>query len=89
MQDEWAYISTVELSQSLGVSSTLIEEIIELGIVQRNINQDNQLVFSGHEIYRIRKVIRLNRDLGVNTEGAALILDLLEQIEQLKQKLPK
>ncbi len=34
-----------------------------------------------------RTVIRLQTDLGVNLQGAALALDLLEQIENLQQQL--
>ncbi|WP_367606285.1 chaperone modulator CbpM [Legionella sp. W05-934-2] len=89
MQDEWVYISTTALSQSLGVPTQLIDEMIELGIVQGEQRSQRELVFTSIEIYRIRKVIRLNRDLGVNTAGAALILDLLDQIENLKRQLPK
>lgn len=89
MQDEWVFISTNALSKSLGVSSKLIDEMIELGIVQGKQKSANEIIFSSVEIYRIRKVIRLNRDLGINTPGAALVLDLLDQIDELKRKLPK
>ncbi len=88
MQDEWVFISTKALSQSMGVSSRLIDEMIDLGIVQGKQKSTTELVFSSIEIYRIRKAIRLNRDLGVNVAGAALVLDLLDQIEKLKRQLP-
>lgn len=89
MQDEWVFISTTALSQSLGVSTQLIDEMIELGIIQGKHKSRNELVFTSIEIYRIRKVIRLNRDLGINAAGAALVLDLLDKIEDLKRRLPK
>ena len=89
MKDEWIYISTHALSESLGVSQQLIDEIIELGIVQGKQHSSTEIVFTSIEIYRIRKVIRLNRDLGINAAGAALVLDLLDQIDTLKRQLPK
>ena len=39
------------------------------------------------ELRRIRKALRLRRSLGVNLTGAAVILELLEKIEDLEDEL--
>ena len=36
---------------------------------------------------RVGKFVRLQRDLGVNTEGAALIVELLDRIDALEHRL--
>jgi chaperone modulatory protein CbpM len=36
---------------------------------------------------RFRRMQRLHRDLGVNFAGAAVILDLLDRIEQMRREL--
>jgi chaperone modulatory protein CbpM len=41
--------------------------------------------FSGTTVTRIRTAQRLQRDLGVNLSGAALALELLEEIDRLRR----
>ena len=38
-------------------------------------------------VRRVRTVVRLQRDLGVNLPGAALALELLDRIEELRRQL--
>jgi DNA-binding transcriptional MerR regulator len=38
---------------------------------------------------RVRRIVRLQRDLGVNIEGIAIILDLLDRIEVLERQLAR
>lgn len=43
--------------------------------------------FSGATLKRARTALRLHRDLGVNAAGVALILDLLDEMKQLRARL--
>jgi hypothetical protein len=43
--------------------------------------------FSCEVSLRVGKFVRLQRHLGVNTEGSAIILDLLDRIEELEREL--
>jgi chaperone modulatory protein CbpM len=43
--------------------------------------------FRGISIRRVRCALRLERDLGVNVAGAALALDLLDEIEVMRSRL--
>ena len=43
--------------------------------------------FHGVSIRRVRRAQRLERDLGVNTPGIALALELLEELEQLRSRV--
>jgi chaperone modulatory protein CbpM len=37
----------------------------------------------------VRFVVRVERDLGVNVAGAALALDLLEELEGLRERIER
>lgn len=43
--------------------------------------------FDSRALKRLQKTIHLQRDLRVNLAGAALVLDLLEEVEELRRKL--
>jgi chaperone modulatory protein CbpM len=43
--------------------------------------------FVGVSLHRVRITRNLQRDLGVNTPGAALALELLEELEELRTQL--
>ena len=45
------------------------------------------LHFSGDCLVRIRSAVRLQRDLGINLEGVALILDLMDELADLRAQL--
>lgn len=40
-----------------------------------------------HDLLRLQKILRLKRNCGVNTVGAAIIVDLLERIEELQDEI--
>ena len=46
------------------------------------------LHFSGECLIRVRSALRLQRDLGINLEGVALILDLMAELSELRAKSP-
>ncbi len=54
----------------------------ELGIVELENNQIDL-----ENLRRLKKVVRLKRNLGVNTIGATIIVDLLDKIELLQDEL--
>ena len=46
-----------------------------------------QWQFSGTALPRARKAMRLQRGFGVNLAGVALVLNLMNEIEQLRNRL--
>ncbi|MCE3045049.1 MULTISPECIES: chaperone modulator CbpM [Legionella] len=77
-------LSLQEISHSFGVTRETIIEIVQEGIVTVSRNESNEWLFDDEALRRIRTVIRLNQDLGVNLAGAGLVLDLLAEIDQLR-----
>ena len=74
-----------ELAVRWGVDAALVEELAELGIIQAEPAAGR--VFSCEVTLRVGRFVRLQRDLGVNREGAAVILELLDRIEALEREL--
>jgi chaperone modulatory protein CbpM len=85
--DENSAFSLNQLSAVCKISSELILEMVEEGIVSPAGNEPGSWTFCGLDVLRIHTAIRLQRDLRVNLAGAALALDLLAEIESLKRRL--
>jgi chaperone modulatory protein CbpM len=51
--------------------------------------EDPLLVFSEIDLARAQLILNLKHDLGVNEEGIAVILDLLDQIHGLRSAVKK
>ena len=73
-----------EFCQVCGVHAELIIEMVDEGVLEPRGTAPNQWRFSGSAVTRAQKAMKLARDLRVNWPGAALALDLLEEIERLQ-----
>lgn len=87
--EQWFRLTLREITGTFGVSQETIIEIVEEGIVTVEKNPHNELLFDPEAFRRIRTVLKLHNDLGVNLAGAGLALELLSEIERLRARLPK
>jgi chaperone modulatory protein CbpM len=78
-------LSLAELCQHYVVQVDWVVELVEEGIVEPEGTRQDQWRFSGECRRRISIVRRLQRDLGVNLPGAALVLDLLDEVQALRR----
>lgn len=91
IEDE-TVITLDELCRSCTVQTEEVVTLVEEGILDP---ADGPLdrAEAGHwqfhisSVRRVRTVVRLQRDLGVNLPGAALALELLDRIEELRRRL--
>jgi chaperone modulatory protein CbpM len=77
-------------AQHRGESENLIDAITELvdeGVLEATGISQEEWRFEGHSLRRARVALRLRNDLGVNPAGAALALQLMEEIEMLRARL--
>jgi MerR family transcriptional regulator/heat shock protein HspR len=49
----------------------------------------NIRLFSLNDVERLRQVLRLKEDLGVNSAGIEVILNLLDRIDELQQEIDR
>ncbi|SEA20187.1 chaperone modulator CbpM [Microbulbifer marinus] len=86
--DEESELSLSELCRACGMPAERIIALVEEGVIEPR-GHRTRWRFSGICVRRVRKVYTLERDLGVNLAGAALALDLLEEIERLQARLAR
>lgn len=85
--EEQEALSLGELCRVCRVPAEVVIEMVEHGLVDPLGRDPARWRFSGVSVQRIRCAQRLRRDLGVNLAGAALAVDLLDELERLRSRL--
>lgn len=70
--------------QNLELHPEVVKHLAEMGIVEFR-----EGLIPARQVARLQKIARLRRDLGVNLQGAAVILDLLDRLERLQEELER
>lgn len=79
--------SVVELCELTGVETRIIRECVEHGLLEPLGEEPSRWFFHGDAVRRIQIVTRLRRDLDINVAGAALVIDLLDELDDLRRQL--
>jgi len=74
-----------ELSEVSQVPEALVAEFVEYEVIVPDCNVENQ--FSQQQLNRLCRAARLHRDLELNSSGVALVIELLDTITHLDQKI--
>jgi chaperone modulatory protein CbpM len=82
--EEQSEFSITEFCTLCAVEERQVVELVEEGVISTT--SVTQWRFSGDALRRARISLRLQRDLGVNPAGTALVLDLLERIDLLERR---
>jgi chaperone modulatory protein CbpM len=85
--DEDVEMTLAQLCQACEISEAQIIELVEQGIIDPLGPEPAEWRFVSVSLRRVRITRNLQRDLGVNAPGAALALELLEEIEELRARL--
>lgn len=85
--DESGRYSLRELCDLCGVPADYVIELVEYGVIEPEGGEQREWRFSGQTLIRSRRARRLQRDLDLNLPGIALSLDLLEELEGLRQEV--
>lgn len=83
---EHVELTLEEVCRICGTREEVIVEMVHEGVVERSRRIRDEWTFSGVAVARIQTALRLQRDLEVNLAGAALALELLDEIERLKRR---
>jgi len=87
LMDDQCTLSLAELSRACAMHGEWIEELVAEGILEPSGTDIRHWRFTPGQLERARVVRNLQRDLGVNLAGAALALELLDEIERLRSRL--
>jgi chaperone modulatory protein CbpM len=92
--DEEHLLTLTEISQACAVQTGYIIELVDEGLLIpesgpeiRPQEEPHFWRFTGEQMRRARVASRLQGDLGINLAGVALALQLLDEIEELRERL--
>ena len=76
-------LSLDELVSACGQERQWVIELIEENIIEYDVPETQQ--FTGYQLATVRRASRLSRDFDASIPAIGLILELLEEVEQLRQ----
>ncbi len=82
-------ITLAELCRICRVPAERVFDLVEEGIAEPLGPDPRYWRFQGVSVLRVRCALRLENDLGINAAGAALALDLLDEIESMRSRLSR
>lgn len=85
--NEELQLTLQDLCQDCGVHAETVIELVEHGVLLPKGASPGHWQFVGQDLLRIKRALRLQRDLAVNLAGVALTLDLLDEIDDLNRQL--
>ena len=76
-------MSLDELVSACGQERQWVIELIEESIIEYDVPEREQ--FTGYQLTTVRRASRLSRDFEASVPAIGLILELLDEVEQLRQ----
>lgn len=87
--EEEGDVSLAELCAACEAHAEYIIALVDEGILEPVECETGNWRFAGVSLQRARMARRLERDLGVNLAGVALVIDLLDEIRSLQSQLDR
>jgi chaperone modulatory protein CbpM len=85
--EEQTELTLADVCRACAAQADLIIELVNEGIIAPSGAAPEHWHFTGMHMQRARIALRLQKDLGVNLAGAALALQLLDELETLRARL--
>jgi chaperone modulatory protein CbpM len=76
-----------ELCRASGLHAEAVIALVEHGVLEPKGRSPGEWRFPADDLRRLRTVTHLQQDLHVNVEGAALALELLEEVAALRERV--
>ena len=78
------HLAAEDVAAAAGISRLMLSRLVRAGLIEPATPDGTR--FTAASASRLRRMLRLRRDLGVNLIGAAIILDLVERLEQKERR---
>ena len=85
--EEHTRLTLADLCRACAVDAERIIELVDAGVLEPQGREPAHWIFVGASLQRARTTLRLQRDLDIDLAGAALALELLDEIATLKMRL--
>ncbi len=77
-----------ELCRVCDIEAEYVIDMVEVGVIEPHAGRrPNEWRFPPHALIRLQRAVRLRRDLSVEPAGAALALDLIDEVAELRRRL--
>lgn len=76
-----------ELCRACSLDRGILIEWVKEGVLIPRGGEEQRWVFGGRQVRRARMACRLQRDLGVETASLPLVMDLLDEVRSLRNRL--
>lgn len=87
IMDDSVTFTITELCQACNVHAELISEMMAHGFIEPLNVAEKELQFPNYTLQRVKTAVHLQRDLDINMPGIALVLELLEELKELRLKI--
>ena len=88
MSDSGIQMTLVEVSLAWSLPPEHVAEMVMEGVLDPSGAQREDWRFTPQHLRQAGIALRLERDLGLNLAGVALALQLLDELESLRQRFP-
>ena len=85
--EEQTELTLQDICRACTADAALIAELVQEGVLTPAGELPEHWRFTGLQLARARTALSLQRDLGVNFAGAALALELLDELQRLRAQL--
>lgn len=85
--DESVRVTLSQACRICGVEESWLVELVTEGVVEPGQHESGHWHFDAAALRRMRVAARLRRDLGVNSAGAALAIELMDELDRLRLEL--
>jgi chaperone modulatory protein CbpM len=87
--EEQEELTLDDLCRACAAQSDLIVDLVHEGVLAPLGAAPEVWRFTGVHLHRATVAVRLQRDLGVNPAGAALALELMDELDSLRAQLSR
>lgn len=87
LEEDATLLSVADLCRACGVHAELITEYVEYGILEPRGQEVMAWRFPAASLRRAQRALRLQEDLSINAAGIALVLELLDELSELRAQL--
>lgn len=81
------YVSVEVISRRVRLTPAMVRRYTQLGLVAPSAWSGRTPMYGEADIARLRKVVRLTRDLGLNLAGVEVVLRLLDRVDELQREM--
>lgn len=82
------HISEEEVCLRVGIGRDILQDCLQWEVIaQPIVNEEGFHLYPSDVVHRLKRGLRIHRDLGVNWVGVGIILDLMDRLEELERRV--